>query len=92
VKRHSTRSQRGDLRECGPRAVQERFRFAMRHQPGIQICSTHRIDFFQGFERWVMLIQFKRAMGLQRGKTAYDSAAGALGKNHAQRSNSSSPV
>jgi len=47
---------------------------------------------FQGFERWIALIQLDRAVGLECGETARNGAAGALGKNQAQSWNRSSLI
>jgi hypothetical protein len=39
-----TRGQSENFRERGPRPIQERFGFATRHEPSIEICGTPRID------------------------------------------------
>ena len=85
--RRGARGQGENLRERGPRPIQERLGFATRHEPGIQICRTSRIDLLQGFERWIALIQLDRAVGLECGETARNGATSALGKNQAQSCN-----
>ena len=55
-------SQRNNSLKRGTRAIEQRFRFAMRDEPRLKTCRPPRLDFFQGLKRRVALIEFHRAM------------------------------
>ena len=82
-----------DLRRARTRPIEERFRFAMRHEPGIQISRTARIDFFERFERQDRARKVRRrSLGSSAARRCATGAAGTLRKNHAKRCNGSSPT
>src|SRR5713226_4094181 len=81
---HSLRRQSDDDIQHGPRLLEERFRFAMRDKPGIQVARAPGIDLFEDVQRGVVLVKPHGELRVECREAVCDSAADVLGKNEAK--------
>ena len=81
-------SQRDDGIESGTRTGKERFGFAKRHEPGVEIAGAAGIDFFESLPGRVEFVEFNSEFGMKCGKAMRDAAACIARKNEAQTSDS----
>ncbi len=67
----------------GPRLIEERFRFAMRDEPSIEVARAPGIDLIEDVQGGVMLVKLDGELWVECGEAVRDGAAGVLGKNNA---------
>ncbi len=78
------RRRRQDGVQRGPRLIEQRFRFAIRDEPGIQVARAAGIDLFEDVQRGLVLVKLHVELRVQGGETVRDGAAAISGKNQAQ--------